>query len=309
MAFKTTVSRASPRGRGVVKQASNRIPTSYYVNAAAVGVAILIAVLAVRGLVTKEDMPQCSDRFGNGTLFGLQDKSGRPIGTNDLQARLGGRDWGLMDNLELVAITGGPAPVAMRVGLPRLAAKPDDDKPVRSGAGFTWLLPKLATATAACLTYSIRLPEDFNFGAGGGLPGLFGGETNDAPSAARSASFAVRNGWGENGAARVRIATTENTKGLLFTVDPDRQLLERGRWIRIEQEVVLNRPGAEDGSLRIWVDGKLRFENTRMVLRKGEGSLFRGVLADVHYGDTGQMLQAVPKSTALQVTPFEVRWQ
>lgn len=310
MAFKSAAAnRTVPSGRGVVKQASNQLPRSYYVNAAAIGMAALIAVLAVRGVVSGEDTHQCSERLGNGTLFGLQVAGGAPMSTGDLQARLAGRDWGLLDNLKITALKEGPAPVAMRVALPKLASKTDNDKQMRSGMGFTWLMPKLAAATSACLTYSIRLPADFNFGAGGALPGLFGGENNDAIAVAKAPSFAVRNAWGEEGLSRIRLMTTDNTKGIAIDVDPDGLRLERNRWLRIEQEVVLNQPGKDDGVLRVWVDGKLRLENTSMIFREDERTLFRGVLADVHYGENGQAVQAVPKSTSIEITPFEVRWQ
>jgi hypothetical protein len=309
MAVKSFAKKGFTPSPGIVKQASNVIPRWLIVNSAAAGVAILMTVLAVRGIMHKDVAPQCSDRFANGTLFGLQNKSGAPIGAPDLQARLAGRDWGLLENLKLVSLKDGPAPVAMQIALPKLAPKPDDEVQPKSGMGFTWLVPSIAQASAACLTYNIMLPEDFTFGMGGILPGLFGGETTELPSATTTGGFVVRNSWGEKGMARARAVTAADQRGASFQIDPDGLQLPRGRWVRIEQELVLNQSGASDGILRLWVDGKLYHEDLKFAARNDERAQFRGVIADVHYGMGGQVLTAVPKSTSIQVTPFELRWQ
>lgn len=309
MAVKTISRKGFKPAPGIVKQAGNVIPRWLIVNGAAAIVGLLMIVLVVFGVTRQEVIPQCSERFASGTLFGLQTKTGAPIGAPDLQARLAGRDWGLLENLKLVAVKDGPAAVAMQIALPKLAAKPDDEVQPKSGMGFTWLVPGLAQATAACLTYNIMLPEDFNFGLGGFLPGLFGGETNDVPSPTTKGAFMVRNSWGENGLARARMVTAAEPRGLGFQIDPQSLELPRGRWVRIEQEMVLNKAGANDGILRLWVDGKLYHEDLKFAPRAEQQARFRGVIADVHYGTSGQMLAAVPKSTSIQVTPFELRWQ
>ena len=167
----------------------------------------------------------------------------------------------------------------------------------------------MTAAKAACLTYNVWLPDDFNFGTGGSLPGLFGGETTDAPTSNTPAGFSARNAWTEDGLAQVRTVTVTEPKGASYGVDPGRLQLERGRWIRLEQEVILNQPGEDDGVLRVWVDGKLRFENKAMAFRKNEQSLLRGVIADVHYSNSALTAAIAPKTTALRLTPFELRWE
>lgn len=309
MAVKTISRKGFVPSPGIVKQTTTRIPRWLMVNSAAAGVAMLMVVLAVRGVMHKEVIPQCSERFASGTLFGLQNKAGEPVASADLQARLAGRDWGLLENLKLVTVKDGPATVAMQIALPRHVAKPEDEVQPKSGMGFTWLVPSFAQAKAACLTYNIKLPEDFNFGTGGLLPGLFGGETSDMPQSATKGAFMVRNGWGPEGIAKARTVTVSEPRGAGFEIDPESLQLPRGRWVRIEQELVLNQPGADDGILRLWVDGKLYHENLKFAARGDERAQFRGVIADVHFGPNGQTLAAVPKSTSLQVTPFELRWQ
>jgi hypothetical protein len=295
--------------RGIVKQSVTKIPTRFYINAAAGFVATLIVVLAVRGAFWHEPTPACSERLGNGTLFGLEDQKGGAISTTDLQSRLGGRDWGLVENTKIQMVKDGPAPVAMLVTLPKLPVGSDADPRRRSGMGFTWLLSRLSSAKAACLTYDIRLPEDFDFGGGGVLPGLFGGETTASPAKGLSSVFSTRHAWGENGTTHVEYALQGDAKGAALPINPDYLKLDRGRWIRLEQEVVLNDPGETNGIFRVWVDGKLQVEEIGVVFRKDDRAQFRGVIADVHYGTSGVGSSAVPKSTTLQVTPFILRWQ
>ncbi len=313
MAFAKSQPKAAPKkapqSQGIVKQTVTNIPLRFYINAAAGFVAVAIVALAVHGALHKEVAVPCSDRYGNGTLFGLQDKSGAAISTVDLQGRLAGRDWGVLENMKIVPLKDGPAPVAMQISLPKVADKTEGSAKPKSGMGFTWLPSKLPAAKAACLTYHVWLPEDFNFGTGGSLPGLFGGETTDTPTSNHKAGFSTRNAWAEEGQAQVRTITADGPKGASFAIDPDNLRLERGRWIRLEQEVVLNQPGEEDGILRVWVDGKLRLENTEMVFRKDERSTFRGVIADVHYSNSALTAVPAPKTTALQMTPFELRWE
>lgn len=310
MAVRNLANRSAGYKPSVVKQASNKLPPGMAMKLAGFGVILALGALAVFGMKSKEIIAQCSERYGTGTLFGLQDKAGAPIATADLQGRLAGRDWGLLENLKLVALKDGPAEVAMQIALPKVAPKPDDEVQPRSGMGFTWLVPRMANARAACLSYSIWLPDDFNFGGGGVLPGLFGGETSEAPSQAQKGAFSVRSTWGEGGIARVRTITAAEPKGTAFAIDPKEELeWPRGRWVRIEQELVLNQVSAEDGILRVWVNGKLYHENTGLNVRADDRPQFRGVVADVHYGINPQGPYTVPKPTSLRVTPFELRWQ
>ena len=44
--------------------------------------------------------------------------------------------------------------------------------------------------------------------------------------------------------------------------------LPKGRWVRIEQELVLNTPGQADGIARLWLDGDLKAEGTGLKLRE-----------------------------------------
>jgi hypothetical protein len=55
------------------------------------------------------------------------------------------------------------------------------------------------------------------------------------------------------------------------------------RWLRVQQEIVLNTPGAADGIVRLWTDGDLKAEDTGIELRKNKGDGIIGVPADIGY--------------------------
>ena len=88
--------------------------------------------------------------------------------------------------------------------------------------------------------------------------------------------------------------------------------LHLGRWVRIDQEVVLNTPGQDDGAVRLWVDGTLRTQLPKAVLRHSADVGIQGVMADVYFG--GQVYDGrvsegkALKDEQVQLTPFELRW-
>ena len=80
--------------------------------------------------------------------------------------------------------------------------------------------------------------------------------------------------------------------------------LEPGRWMHVQQEVVLNTPGAADGIVRLWADGELMAEDTGVELRKNKGDGIIGVLADIGY-----VRQPPAAPGSLQLSPFEISWR
>ena len=83
-------------------------------------------------------------------------------------------------------------------------------------------------------------------------------------------------------------------------------MLPRGQWVSLEQEIVLNKPGARDGALRVWADGALVLEKTGLVIRDKAQTQISGVLAE-----TTLSLQAgttLPKDQKILLSPPELRW-
>jgi hypothetical protein len=243
-------------------------------------------------------------------LFSWQRPSGEMLTAADLQAKLGGRDWGLLDNTRFVKVEGGPAPAALEVDLRKSAARAAG-RETRSGMGFKWLPSQLKHASAACLAYSVWLPRDFEFASGGSLPGLYGGgEDAEEPSARgrRTTVFSTRHRWREDAKAEVEAITIEAPDGQPIPIDPTWFKLTPGRWVRFEQEVVLNTPGRRDGVLRVWIDGDLRLERRLAYIDKA-GHGFRGISGDVHYGRADQVATIAGKDASIRLSPFEIRWR
>lgn len=61
-------------------------------------------------------------------------------------------------------------------------------------------------------------------------------------------------------------------------------LVVPGRWYAVEQYVKLNKPGAEDGAIRAWVDGHLVFERTQLRWRDNPGVKIENAWFNVYLG-------------------------
>jgi hypothetical protein len=149
------------------------------------------------------------------------------------------------------------------------------------------------------MSYSVWLPADFNYGGGGFLPGVIGGE--------RGASQREGN---------VRLTVTPEWSGegqpmLMATVPggEDRRVQSSGRplpldrWIRLDVEVVLNKPGEPDGAVRLWVDGSLTLDADGIVLRSDDKTSLMGVLAAAGY-------RRSPETPGLlRLSPLDIAWK
>jgi hypothetical protein len=162
-------------------------------------------------------------------------------------------------------------------------------------------------ATAACLSYRLWLPEDFEFGGAGILPGHYGDTQADASAAPdNKTGFAARVMWREEGAGEVNADISGVADGRAIAAGSF--VLPRGQWVGLEEEVVLNAPDANDGILRLWIDGKLKIERLDMAWRNADAVTVAGVIADVSYGGLDSHAVA-PKATALRLTPPEMQWR
>jgi hypothetical protein len=255
---------------------------------------IVVGYVAYSALHTEVEQP-CSSRYPAPKRFSLQTAQGKPLTAIELQARAGLRDLGVIDNAAVVSVDGGPSPEALEVKLRKLPRTGDK---ARNGIEFRWSPPGVASATSACLTYSAWLPEKFQFGAGGHLPGMFAGD----PSAAR----------GKNETGRVAPHWEDKGKILLLAAvegaDPrevagDGTALATDSWISVEQEIVLNAPGESNGIARLWIDGALVASNESLSLRKDAKTLLGGVLAAVGY----RHLPEEPGT--LRLSPLEIAWR
>jgi hypothetical protein len=200
------------------------------------------------------------------------------------------RDWGTEDNVSLLPPSeSGLAEIALRVHYPKNSSSPSDarqnDVP-RGGLGFYTEERDLQGTDRVCLHYQLRFEANFNFVEGGKLPGLYGGE---APSGGEEAT-------GENGFS-MRLMWREDGQGELYpyVVGHEGDSMGRGswhfptgRWVTVEQEVVLNTPGESDGVVRLWIDGHPVLEHRELVYRTVPEVGIDGLMFSSFFGGTGE---------------------
>ncbi|MCL4768722.1 MAG: hypothetical protein KJZ80_21100 [Hyphomicrobiaceae bacterium] len=289
----------------ILKTRRFELPRLVLFNAAAGVIGLATLAYIVHDAVVEKTALPCSERYRQALAFGLQ-RDGSPLTTADLQARLAGRDWGLVGNASIVRIDGGPSPVALKIELPSTAAAPAGSDEMPSGIGYRWTPRQLENATSVCLAYSIRFPEDFEFGTGGALPGLFGAARRG--DGADVAEFSIRSRWRDGGRIEIRGSTGARDTDFVIAVDPQRTWLKRGTWVRIEQEVVRNRTGAADGSVLVWIDGEMKAKRDGLVIDP-QGAGLAGAIGDVHYSSGDLSWAPSPRTSSVLMSPLELRWQ
>jgi hypothetical protein len=265
---------------------------------AVIGVSVLIGL--IRPLLITPTPPPCSQRYQHSMTFQLA-RAGTLLSAADLQSALGGKDLGVIDNLSIAGEQDAPAPVSMRVRLPKGAASPFATAERKGGMSVPWEPRSLERASAACVSYDVLLPAEFDFSRGGRLPGLIGSD------GVGQDSFAARMLWRPGGGGAVAVRTLSAGDMRQSTLGLDEFAFPRGRWFRIEQEVVLNTPKQANGKLTVWVDGALVGERGDLVFRTDAAVAVSGVSAEVFYGgdDAGA---TVPRDATVRLSPFELRW-
>lgn len=242
----------------------------------------------------------CSQRFPAGIQLSYADAGGHLMTPQALEARSNARHWGFSENATAVAVENEHFLSALQVKL--AAVESDDDEPPRSGVGFVWRPRELASASAACLSYSVFIPDSFTFPESGFLPGLFGARNlSEIDDVRPEDSFAARVVW--QSAGDVGVDVRHPGAGGFVEGAPRKMVWPTGRWVPIEQEVRLNGKGQADGYLRTWIDGVLTLNRDGMTLREKPDGGLSGIVADIGYArNQGEV-------AALRVSPFIVRWQ
>ena len=269
-------------------------------NAAASLVAIFAVVGVVRTWLAPSTMPSCSERYSTSMVFPLE-RDGVVLTATDIQARTGGRDAGLIENVDVIRLKRGPVPIAMSVELPKGSAAPTSSVVPKGGLSLPWQPRSLKDKSTVCLSYQILLPSDFDFNLGGALPGVFGGveQSNDR--------FLVQLGWRQGGSIGATNYVTLDGKKWKQQAETEGYAIPRGRWVKIDQEVILNEPDLENGVLRVWLDGALAIDKADIAYRVKPDITLVGVAADVFYNGEDVSGRA-PADAKVMLSPFEIRW-
>lgn len=266
------------------------------VGAALVGV-IVVGYVLYSAFHTEAEAP-CSARY-QATRFSPQNAAGKPLTRAELQARAGLHESGIVDNASVVPVEGGPAPVALEVKLRKMPAHANADDASPNGIDFHWTPPGLSGATGACLAYDVWLDDKFTFGAGGQLPGVFGGVPAEPGKRTIAGQLTVNPNWDGNGYPLILAVREAEQRRMIGT----NIVLPTNRWIKIELETVLNAPGVADGVARLWIDGDLIVQDTAITLRQDEKEKLNGVLAAASY----RLVPPLPGT--LRLSHFEIGWR
>ena len=270
-------------------------------NAAAILIGLGAIVGVVRSFFVSDALAPCGQRYTTSMAFQLE-RDGALVTPTDIQARAHGRAGARVENLEILRIKGAPAPLAMSIALPKGSSAPGTQAEERGGVTFPWQPRAIRNQAAACLSYNMLVPADFNFSFGGALPGFLGqGE-------ASSDSFLVQAAWRRGGDLGANTQATLQGKPTREDTETTGATIPRGRWLKVEQEVVLNAPGQRNGVLRIWVDGVLAIDVANAVYRADADVGLAGVAADVFYSGDERTSRS-PADAKILLTPFELRWK
>ena len=280
--------------------------TSMLFNGAAAIFILAGLTVMVRSIVSPADEQPCMKRYRNGVAFSIGDQNGRPLPPGAVQAKLDGSEWGVMQNLHIERVADKSGRLAMNISLTRSPSAAADGRDGVGGAGFKWHPEQVRSRSSVCLSYDIWLPDGFDFRKGGLLPGIYGG-TRDESSDILKDSFAVRFRWDRRGQGGLRLERQiDHDKGSEIR-DIAKFKFPAGRWINLQQELTLNTPGQNDGSLRIWIDGDMKFEDLQVNFRKSARSRLQGVYADTRYMK-GHVPTAADKPQEVKITPFTLLW-
>lgn len=264
------------------------------------GIALLVGTLGyvLKDAVSKPVSEPCSSRYSSSVAYALTNTAGAPLSAIELQARSGNREWGLFDN---ATVATGPDQVhaqVLKVGFNEVESP---HQGMTSGVGFAWQPEGVSEALSACLSYEVWLPADFDYGRLGILPGLFGGANADVLDERElNNGFVTRLGWSGDGVIGIDMKRP-GTPGYWGTIMGQR--LDKGRWMKVEQEVTLNRPGTNDGRLHIWIDGVLKHKETELNWFAAEPYKLAGVAVEI--GRQGDGTASPP----ISLSPLTLSWR
>lgn len=284
--------------------------SSMAVAAAGTALGLFLILYVVKDTFTTVQTPPCSSRFPSATEFTLKSDTGAPLSAIELQARAGAEEWGVLENAQVVAVEGAPAPFVLKVNLPKGGTSMYQPNAKKGGMSFRWQPRGLEGTTSACLRYSVYIPSGFDFGAGGELPGIYGGADYQPNNFADGINgMAMRPKWAAGGEGQLSVQSPdENVGAITHALMSESFTLPRDRWFLVEQEVVLNTPGTADGAARLWLDGALKVERTDIPWREKDTLTLSGIVNDVWYGGLGSTATA-PADTYVALSPATVSFK
>lgn len=232
-----------------------------------------------------------SDNFSGDWRTRWQVGTQSAFGANNLQAIANGN------------ATGNAS--ALRVRFPAGSASPSVARSDNRAIGGAQFLADggVAPRDSMRLSYSLRFSDGFDFVKGGKLPGLFGG---NAPSGGEKPNgtdgFSARFMWRSGGDGEV-YAYLPTSTSFGTSLGRGSWKFKPNVWHRLEQEVVLNQPGQDNGSVRVWLDGRQVWQDNRLRFRTTDKLKVDGIFFSTFFGG-GDTSWATPKDVSIDFADF-----
>lgn len=206
------------------------------------------------------------------------------------------KDWGTKNIEVLSPQQTGLGETGLRVLYPEGTSAPSDNG--KGGAGFYATIDALAGAERACLQYKVRFEPGFNFVKGGKLPGLYGGDAPSGGDEVTGDGFSMRFMWRENGQGELYEYVVNKDSDYGKSVGRGLWTFPTGRWVTIEQEIILNDPQKKNGIARVWIDGEPILEQRGIVYRTQGDVYVDGLMFSTFFGGHGEKWRTPRDQTA-----------
>lgn len=186
------------------------------------------------------------------------------------------------DSAQLIATPDAPGGSMLRVAYPAGSASRRADG--EDGGLQAYLTSADGPRDELYLQYYVRFPAGFDFVKGGKLPGLYGGTVTSGQTIPDGTDgFSTRYMWRDGGDGEVyaylptsEVHGTSLGRGCWF--------FPTNQWVAVEQRVKLNTPGASDGEVTVWQDGRQVFTQRGMTYRTTDQLKIDGLFFSTFFG-------------------------
>lgn len=288
--------------------------TALMANLVGIGAIAIIGVYFVHDLTYTEEAKPCSSHFAPPVSLNLQQNNGSLISPVTLQARSQSQDWGLLENLKIETTNDDPSLAVFDFALKHGDASSTAHK--LGGAAFPWRPSQLSTAQSVCFSYNVRVPDKFEYGDGGILPGVASdgvwreAQDDDEGAEAFERKLRVHPVWNENGQMDVLIYDPTDTRHNERLILSGKAALPPGVWNRVEMELVLNSADKPDGKVRMWINGDLAVNKENVEVAKEDKTRFQTAFYHVSRGTPAAGRgHADFQDASVELTPLELSWK
>jgi len=291
-------------------------PTSLTLKANLIGVAAILitgSYFAYDLTHTEEEMP-CMGFYPPAVSLKLEKGNGSLLTPAALQGRSRSQDWGLMEKVKVERTSGAPVASVFTFKLPKDDVSSSANK--KGGSGFPWRPSKLNGSNSVCLAYDVWIPEDFDFSAGGILPGVASrlslkrDETDDDDDGELVRRLRAHMTWSAAGQLQFVAFDPSTNHSNDQIVLRTKNTLVPGRWHRLEQELTVNDADKRNGKVRLWVDGELVLDQKSVTLRKEGDAKFDTALYHVSHGTPfGNGNAKLTQDSVIRISPLHLSWK